>query len=305
MLGEKPAQRVRFLKSDDEMSLRFLVVEGNKRDARDRHRAGFGMSPSESYAATIQAIEPAAICDIAFPADPGANLPDSAGLSGYDGVVLTGSALHAYEVEPAVTRQVDLARAVYASGTPFFGSCWGLQIAALAAGGAVAANPLGREVGISRNIAANDSGRSHPLLEGRAPAFDAPTVHLDVVSTLPGDVTVLAANAITPIQAAEIRYAGGLFWGVQYHPEFSLAEIAAILDRYAPILFKEGLFRDEAEHKSYVQDLRALHEDPTRRDLAWRYAIGQDLMDPARRVTEIRNFIEHRVKPKKSERSRA
>ena len=35
--------------------------------------------PSESYAAVLQDIEPDAVCDLAFPADEGANLPDAVG----------------------------------------------------------------------------------------------------------------------------------------------------------------------------------------------------------------------------------
>jgi GMP synthase (glutamine-hydrolysing) len=287
------------------MALRFLVIEGNKKEQRERHRAGYGLMPSEAYAAVLQSLAPDAICDIALPADEGANLPDPAGLVSYDGVVMTGSGLHAYEIEPAVTRQVDLARAVFASRTPFFGSCWGLQIAAIAAGGAVAANPRGREVGFARNLSPTELGRAHPLLAGRPGAYDAPAIHLDEVATLPGDVEVLAANAMCPVQAAEIRHDGGLFWGVQYHPEFDLREIAVILGRYGPILLQERLFLAEAAYSGYVADLEALAASPARSDLAWRYAIGPDILDPDRRLTEIRNFIERRVKPAKSARSRA
>jgi GMP synthase (glutamine-hydrolysing) len=288
------------------MPLRFLVVEGNKREARERHRSTYGMTASESYAAVLRSLEPEAICDVALPADEGANLPDAAGLASYDGVVLTGSGLHIYELEPAVTRQVDLARAVYASGTPFFGSCWGLQVATVAAGGQVSANMRGREVGFARNIGLTQAGVSHPMMAGRAVAYDAPAVHLDEVTALPpGETTVLASNGMSAVQAAEIRHDGGVFWGVQYHPEFCLREVAVILGRYLPILLAEGLIRSEGDHAAYVADLAALDADPSRRDIAWRYAIGDDLLDPDLRLREIRNFIAQRVKPEKSRRGRA
>src|SRR5918993_1502731 len=114
--------------------LRILVVEGNTRPARERHAAVYGLTPAQSYAATLQEIEKGVLCDIAHPADEGANLPDAGGLQSYDGVVLTGSALNIYDLAPAVTRQIELMRAVYASGTPAFGSCWGVQVGAGAAG---------------------------------------------------------------------------------------------------------------------------------------------------------------------------
>lgn len=287
------------------MALRFLLVEGNTREDRARHAAAFGAMPSQSYASVLRRIEPDLLYDIAFPADEGANLPDGAGLASYDAVVLTGSALHAYDPDPAVARQVDLMRATYAAGVPCFGSCWGIQIATVAAGGTVHRNPRGSELGFARNIAPTAAGRGHPLLAGRPLAFDAPAVHLDAVAAPPPDGTVLAANAGTPVQAAEIRHAGGVFWGVQYHPEFDLSELAVILRRMGPRLVEEGFCRTRADAEAYADDLDALHADPTRFDLAWRHGLDAEVLDPVRRTAEIRNFVEHRVKRTKSGRGRA
>ncbi|HEX2554177.1 MAG TPA: type 1 glutamine amidotransferase [Microvirga sp.] len=287
------------------MALRFLVVEGNARDARLAYRSGFGMMPCESYAALLQAIEPGAVCDLAFPADEGANLPDRAGLESYDGVAITGSALNLYDRTPAILRQIELMRAVYASGTPAFGSCWGLQVGAAAAGGDVARNGNGREIGFARRITATEAGRAHPMLAGRAPAYDAPATHTDVVSVLPPDCTVLSFNANSAIQAAEIRAEGGSLWAVQYHPEFSLAEIASILERRAEILVREGFCWSLEDAAAYVADLRTLDAEPHRADLAWRHGLDAEVLDAERRTREIRNFVEQRVKPEKSARGRA
>lgn len=287
------------------MALRFLVVEGNARDARLAYRRGFGLMPCESYAALLQAIAPGAVCDLAFPADEGANLPDPAGLESYDGVAITGSALNLYDRTPAILRQIDLMRAVYASGTPAFGSCWGLQLGAAAAGGDVARNPQGREIGFARGITPTEAGRVHPMLAGRAAAYDAPATHTDVVTVAPPDCTILSFNANSAIQAAEIRAAGGSLWGVQYHPEFSLLELASILERRAEILVREGFCESLEDAASYVADLATLDAEPHRTDLAWRHGLDAELLDPARRTREIRNFVEHRVKPARSARGRA
>ena len=286
------------------MGLRFLVVEGNAREPRLAHRAAYGRMPSESYAAVLQRIEPGSVCDLAFPADEGANVPDPAGLQSYDGVVLTGSALNLYDATPAVMRQVDLMRAVYASGTPAFGSCWGIQIGAVAAGGDVRRNPKGREIGFARRLVPTEAGRCHPMLAGRPAAYDAPAIHLDTVVVAPQDCTVLAANAISEIQAAEIKADGGSLWGVQYHPEFGLDELAVILERRAEILVAEGFCDSLEDAASYVADLIALHAEPHRPDLAWRHGLDAEVLDPVRRTREIRNFIEERVKPSKSARGR-
>ena len=287
------------------MGLRFLVIEGNTRGARLAHREAYGLTPSESYAEVIQAIERDAVCDIALPADEGANLPDAAGLESYDGIVLTGSHLNIYDRTPDIVRQIDLMRAVYASRTPSFGSCWGLQMAAVAADGDVQPNPLGREVGIARKLTRTEAGQAHPMLDGRPATYDAPAIHLDAVTALPGDCTVLAGNAVSPVQAAEIRNSGGVFWGVQYHPEFSLGELAIILNRRTDILVREGFCRTAEDAIAYAQDFAALGKDPSRFDLAWRHGIDAEILDPQRRTREIRNFVEHRVKAEKSARGRA
>jgi GMP synthase (glutamine-hydrolysing) len=287
------------------MGLRLLVVEGNERAAREGHVDGFGKTRSQAYAEALSQLAPDVVCDICFPADSGANLPDTAGLAGYDGVVITGSALNIYNGGAAVTRQIDLARAVFAAATPFFGSCWGLQVAAAAAGGLVTRNPLGREIGIARNIAPTEAGRAHPLLAGRPAAFDAPCVHLDIVAAPPEGMRVLASNAYAAVQAAEIRHGAGIFWGVQYHPEFSLAELAATLQRYAPTLIAEGLFAQPREADAYCAAIRALHEDPGNRALAWQLGVQKEIVDPHLRLTEIRNWLEHAVRPEKSRRGRA
>ncbi|MBD3848938.1 type 1 glutamine amidotransferase [Bosea sp. SSUT16] len=285
--------------------LRLLFVEGNTREHREEHVAGYGATPAEAYAAEIAAIAPGIVSDICLPADEGANLPDAAGLESYDGIFLTGSALHIYKIEPAVTRQIELMRAIYASGTPSFGSCWGIQMGAVAAGGTVTANPNGREVGFARRIAPTEIGRGHALLAGRPAAFDAPAIHLDSVALPPHGTTILASNAISQVQAAEIKHNGGTFWGVQYHPEFPLKQVASILGRMVPLLIEEGFRKDEVTAKDWLADLETLDADPARQDLAWAHGLDREVLDAERRVTELRNFLDRRVKPHASERGRA
>jgi len=287
------------------MSLRFLVVEGNVREAREGFRAHYGRTPSESYADVLNWLAADAVCDIAFPADRGANLPDGMGLEGYDGVFLTGSGLNLYDGGPEIERQIDLMRAVYRSQTPAFGSCWGIQIGAAAAGGMVTKNPRGREINIARNIAPNDAGLRHPLLAGRNRAFDAPCFHLDHIAVAPPGLTLLASNAMSEVQAAEIQHEGGVFWGVQYHPEFDLKTMGVLIERYGDGLIAEGFFASRALCDRYAADLHLLHDEPGRLDVAFPMGIGADILDPVTRRTEIANFITRQVRPTQSRRGRA
>ena len=201
---------------------------------------------SDGYADLLRRLLPDAVVDICYPADPGANLPIG-GLAAYDGVAITGSALNVYDGGPSIDPQIELAREVLKSRTPLFGSCWGLQVITVAAGGVVRPNPKGREIGIGRHIALTPAGRAHPMFAGKASVFDAVTVHLDEVEILAPGTTVLAANAHSDVQAAEIRLDGAVAWGVQYHPEFSLADMAAIMRRYGPRLMREGFFADAVD----------------------------------------------------------
>ena len=284
------------------MTLHFLVVEGNTAAGREEYRIGFGKAPNESYADALREIAPGAACDVCFPADLGADLPAS--LADYDGVFLTGSALNVYDGGPAVERQIELARSVFASGAPFFGSCWGLQVACAAAGGRVLKNPRGREIGFARRIWPTDAGRHHPLLDGRPPAYDALCSHIDVVELPPGGVP-LASNEMASVQAAEIVFAGGRFWGVQYHPEFSFAEVAAIVERRADALAREGFAVDGNAGRAYAGDLRALDEGRATGPLTWSLGAGESVLTAKARRLELSNFIAERVLPEKSERGRA
>jgi GMP synthase (glutamine-hydrolysing) len=252
----------------------------------------------------LAALAPEATVDIVLPADPGANLPDAGGLAGYDGVAITGSALNVHKREPASLAQVEFARAVFDSGVPFFGSCWGLQVATVAAGGSVRANPKGREIGFARKVRLTAEGLGHPLHGGRPPVYDAPAVHADEVEAIAAGTTVTATNALSEVQAAEIRHGNGVFWGVQYHPEYSLADVVGVLERYRPILLAEKLAADDAALDSLLADLRALDRDPSRRDLAWRYGLDEQVLDPALRYTDLRNWIERQVEPAAAARGR-
>ena len=286
------------------MSPRLLVCEGNTAELRAKQIEAGGVAMSDGYAEVLRGLLPSVVIDICYPADAGANLPIG-GLEGYDGVAITGSALNVYDGGPEIDRQIELAREVLKSKTPLFGSCWGLQVITVAAGGAVRANPKGREIGVGRRIALTQAGRDHSMYAGKPPVFDALTVHLDEVETLAPGSTVLATNAQSAVQAAEIKADGGVAWTTQYHPEFSLGDMAAIVKRYGGRLIKEGFFADEMARVAYVADLEALDREPGNKPLAWRYGIDETVMSPTIRTAEVANWITHQVLPTRAKRGRS
>lgn len=278
-------------------TFRFLVAESETPDAREKRRASVGRSSGETYLDILRKLAPGASCDRVQPADADASLPAGATLGGYDAVFLTGSPLHLYEESPETRRTVAFMRAVFASGTPAFGSCAGLQVATVAAGGSVRPNALRLEAGFARRITPTADGRSHPLLAGRPAAYDAPAIHTDEVAALPPGATLLAGNRLTAVQAAEIRFGGGVFWGVQYHPEIGLDEVAGALRRQADTLVEAGLARGEDDVEAYARQVDALHREPGRRDLAWRLGLDEQVTDERLRLAEMRNFIGALVRP--------
>jgi GMP synthase (glutamine-hydrolysing) len=271
--------------------LRFLVAESEPPEAREARRESVGCSSGETYLETLRGLAPGAECHRIKPADAQAGLPAGATLAGYDGVFLTGSPLHLYKETPETRRTVEFMRAVFASGTPSFGSCAGLQVATVAAGGTVRPNARGYEAAFARRITPTEHGRSHPLLAGRPPSYDAPAVHTDEVEALPEGAMLLAGNGVTAVQAAEIRFDAGVFWGVQYHPELALDEVAAALRRQADSLIETGLALSRDDVESFANDVDALHREPRRRDLAWRLGLDEQVTDTAKRQRELQNFI--------------
>ena len=195
---------------------RLLVVEGNTADLRVKQVEAGGQVMSDGYADLLRKLMPGVVVDICYPADPGSN-PPIGGLESYDGVAITGSALNVYDGGPAIAPQIELAREVMKAKTPLFGSCWGLQVVTAAMGGVVRPNPKGRELAIGRKIALTDAGRVHAMFSGKAQVFDAVTVHLDEIETLAPGTAVLASNAQSQVQAAEIQQDGATAWAVQYH----------------------------------------------------------------------------------------
>jgi GMP synthase (glutamine-hydrolysing) len=269
-----------------------LIADGTPA-AWQAERAGFGIPSNFSlFAAAVQLHHPDIRCTPLNIAD-GEALPLGTALGDFDGVMLPGSPLHIYDRTPAVTRQIDFARATFAAGVPVWGSCWGLQLATVALGGSVRRNPRGRELPIARAIAVTEAGRAHPLLASRPAVFDALCSHLDEIETLPANSQVLAANEFSSIQAIATKTpCGGSFLGTQYHPEHTLAVSAALIEMRATELVEEGFAIEPAEIIAMVADYRTLAAEPKRRDLIWRYGIASEIIDPIRRTTEIANWLE-------------
>ena len=277
---------------------RFLVIDGYTRAARDELESGGASVAADLYVDILERCGPVGTgCDVIFPADPDASLPGGVALRDYDGVAWTGCSSCVFSGAPDVAVQIEFARECYRQGVPAFGSCWAAQIAVVAAGGEVALNPNGREMGIARGITLTDEGRAHPLYEGKPAVFDAFTSHDDEVTVLPDGAARLSGNDFTRVQSVVVEQEDAEFWGLQYHPEYNLHEMARLMFCRLEKLVRLGFFADEAAGMAHIGQLEALHADPTREDIATALDIRPDVMDESPRTVEVRNWINHLVLP--------
>lgn len=130
-------------------------------------------------------------------------------LSSYDAVAWTGSTMTIYIDNELTRRQKALCDRVFELGIPQFGSCYGVQLASMVAGGLCNANPRGYEVGIGRKITLTSDGRSHPMFDSKPAVFDVFMTHFDEVTHMPKNSLLLASNSWTHVQAASVRHKKG------------------------------------------------------------------------------------------------
>jgi len=276
----------------------FAILNGYPQQSRARFDADDVGHPHDLYMQVLKSFVPEAKFDVFFVADLDNSLPPGATLNSYDAFIWTGSDLTIYHSDDErVTRQIELARAIFEAGVPAFGSCWGIQMAVLASGGEVQKNPKGREWSIARQITQTEAGKSALLLRGKPAVFDGFIMHLDEVTRLSPGTTLLATNEHTHVQAAEVKYLNGSFWATQYHPEYNFHEMARLIRARAVPLVREGFFEKVEDVQDYVTRMFALAQNPQDPALRAAFKVNDDIIQDDIRQLELRNWLEHLVLP--------
>ncbi len=268
--------------------LRILVVDAYDDAGRESLRSVGATPAGRLYAGVLQSLDRRLVAEV-VEADRLAAAPPR--LSEYAGVVWTGSNLTIHRSRRPVDLQLELCRAAFAAAVPQFGSCWAIQLAAVAAGGACATNPRGREFGVARRIRPTPEGAGHPLLRGRGESFEAFASHEDMVVALPPGARHLASNDFAAIQALEVRVGDGVFWAVQYHPEYDFHEVGCLARLRREQLVREGCFADEAEARQFADDFERLQASSSDEELRRRHQVSAELADDDARRLEIRNWL--------------
>lgn len=148
-------------------------------------------------------------------------------LSGYDGLVVLGGEMGAYddETHPWLAPTKRLIAKVVEVGQCFLGICLGHQLATVALGGTVIVNPAGQAKGLTR-VTLTDAGRADPVIQAIRPGAQSIQWNSDIAVNLPAGAVTLATSPDGTIQAARF---GVRAWGVQFHPETSPEEFASWL----------------------------------------------------------------------------
>ena len=275
--------------------MRFLIIDGYSKKSRAQLDEAGMTYAWKLYGDMLQKYIPLAEYEVFSPTNTNVeDFPDGDKLSSFNGIIWTGADLDINEIHIATNAaQIKLAELAYEIGVDSWGSCWGIQMAAVAAGGSVERNSRGREMGIGRKITKTAEGLNHPMLKGKATVFDAFESHYDIVINVPDGGVVLARNPFSGIQAMTVEHKKGTFWASQYHPEYNLHEIARLTMARAQLLTDHGFFKDHDDVQAYVDKMEQLFIEPDRKDLSWQLGIDEDIIDDSIRQSEFKNWLDY------------
>ncbi len=273
------------------MSLKFLILDSYDEQGQRFLSKNKVTSAGELYRRMLITLVGEVHTDIVFPALASEDLPTRSKLSSYSAIFVTGANLCVFDDSPVVHKQKNLMAEILDLSVPCFGTCWGLQLAMVVAGGVVQKNPRGREIGIARKISLTDQGLTHPYFAGKPICFDGFTSHGDEVVTLAPNSQMLASNSHSMVQAAVIHAPRTKFFGLQYHPEYSVDIVTGLMRGRSSEMVSNGYADTEAEAIDFADRLARLMDEPSNRRLRYQMAVDDDVLDIRLRTMEVNNWL--------------
>ncbi len=260
-------------------SLKILVIDSNPSAENERLAGKDGMGIGSRYAAVLEKLDPTASISIASPYQNDVAQDDAAEeLQRFDGLVFTGSGVSWSVADERANCLARIMAKGFTLGLPVFGSCNGMQLAAVLLGGSVSESPNGREDGVAQGIKLTAAGQIHPMMAGRSSMYAALCVHRDEVIALPARARLLGTNVHSQVQAFSYESDGVDFWGTQYHPEFDPVFLANYL------LAKRRLTKEDAEMLMHIDSDEAAAEA---------FGTTPSAMGFASRTQELGNWLDH------------
>lgn len=179
---------------------------------------------------------------------------------GFAGAIVSGSAAMVTDLLEWSERSAAWLRDAAHAGFPLLGICYGHQLLTHALGGEVADNPEGRYMG-TYEVELHAAAAEDPLFAGLPQRFPAQVTHVQVARRLPDEAVALAQSGHDPFHAFRWRERT---WGVQFHPEFSVAHMRGYIRARAEVLRSGG-----ADPQAL---LRAVRPAPAARRVLRRFA---------------------------------
>lgn len=160
----------------------------------------------------------------------------------FDGIIIPGSKLdidtEGRTANPWMSDLIELIRATHDHSVPLLGICFGHQAIAVAFGSSIerVPPPANLELGFI-NAILTEEGKKDPLFEGIPQNFQALSYHYRTVESEPkGSVVLSKGKAGQILQSYRI---GMTTWGVQFHPDYSQANLMEMIDRRKDALIKK------------------------------------------------------------------
>ena len=247
--------------------LKLLIVEGNTKEENSNFNKAGCVSQSENFKQHIKMFEPNCEINIVEPGDDSAISKIIASLKKYDGIILTGSTLRIDDFSNEIKKHIDFVKTCFKHEKKIFAACWGLQIAATAAGGKCRVAPSGPHVGIAYDIELTDEGKKHKLYSSKPHKFTTPAFNYDEVEIPPNNAVVLASNKINKFEALHFTVGNSEIWGLQYHPEIPYDYMIKLIKHRSQKLINNKSFKNETEinqHISLIEKAKVQLKDDIR-----------------------------------------
>ena len=247
--------------------LKLLIVEGNTKEENSNFNKAGCVPQSENFKQHVKMFEPNCEINIVEPGDDSAISKIITSLKKYDGIILTGSTLRINDFSNEIEKHIDFVKTCFKHEKKIFAACWGLQIAATAAGGKCRVAPSGPHVGIAYDIELTDEGKKHKLYSSKPHKFTTPAFNYDEVEIPPNNAVVLASNKINKFEALHFTVGNSEIWGLQYHPEIPYDYMIKLIKHRSKKLIDNKSFKNETEinqHISLIEKAKVQLKDDIR-----------------------------------------
>jgi len=232
--------------------LKLLIVEGNTKEENSNFNKAGCVPQSENFKQHVKMFEPNCEINIVEPGDDSAISKIIASLKKYDGIILTGSSLRIEDFSNEIKKHINFVKTCFKHEKKIFAACWGLQIAATAAGGKCRVAPSGPHVGIAHDIELTGEGKKHKLYSSKPHKFTTPAFNYDEVEIPPNNAVVLASNKINKFEALHFTVGNSEIWGLQYHPEIPYDYMIKLIKHRSKKLIDNKSFKNETEINQHI-----------------------------------------------------